>query len=520
MLAMWFVNPLLALAAAPIGAAVVLVHLLRPYRHKPVRWAAMQFLVSAVAESRRRLRLERWLLLLLRTALLVLLALMLARPLRNGIGTLFAAGHDAGLLVVVDNGLAMQAPSALPTRTLMEQALQAAVPIIHAWHGRIAILPALGDARTLWFARSDLAESTLDRVTATAGRADWPAVLAQAKRALPESGVTAARRTVLLLTTLTRGNWPDPDNLSRPLADLASAAGRVILVDVPPAARDNVAVTDLSVEAAFAGRDLPARATAGITNYGPSPATGLTVVWSVDGRQIRQDDAGQIPAGSSKRLLAELPAFTGGPHGVEVHLTGPADVLRPDDQRWAGLAAPEGLRILVVEPELAAPPADRASLFVTAALQSAAAQSSVPIRIEQVAPDQLTSALFDPADAVLLCDAGALTDAGWQRLAEQVKQGCGLIVWLGPRSAPLRYASGDARELLAAVPQDTSNAADGQDRRVRLAEPVRPAFLDLAQESTGLGDWPLGSIHTLMTVQPAAGSTVLATTADGRPAYS
>jgi hypothetical protein len=517
MLAFGFLHPWLALAAAPIGAAVVLVHLLRPYRHRPVRWAAMQFLQAAVAESRRRLRFERWLLLLLRTTLLVLLALMVARPLRHAVGPLLAARNDAALLVIVDNGLAMQAPSTLPPRTLMEQAIPGAAAIIHARPGTVAVLPALGDANPQWFARADLAESALEQLAATAGRANWPAVLAQAQRALPESGVSAARRTVLLLTTLTRGNWPDPDALAQSIADLLAAAGRVILVDAQPADRNNVAITDLAVESAFAGQDLPARAIANVTHYGTKPAAGLTIVWSVDGRQIRQDDVGRIPASTSRRLGADLPAFGGGPHSVEVHLVGPADALKSDDQRWAGLAVPHGFRFLVVEPDTKAPPADRASLFVTAALQSAASQSSIPVRIEQVAPDQLGPALFDPADAVLLCDVGGLTDADWRRLAEQVEQGCGLIVWLGPRSTSLRYAGPTARELLAGLPLDVDTAPEGRDWSVRLPEPVRPAFLDLGQGPAAGGDSALGSIRTLMTVQPAAESAVLATAASGRP---
>lgn len=515
MLALWFLHLWFALAAAPVGAAVILVHLLRPGRHKPVRWAAMQFLLAAVAESRRRLRLERWLLLLLRTSLLMLLALMLARPVQRGLAALLGERDGSALLVIVDNGLAMQAPSSLLPHTLMEQAIEAASSMVHSWPGQVFVLPALGEPASQWLSRADWAESTLNRTPATAGRAGWSALLATARKVLPESGVAAGRRTVLLLTTLTRGNWPDTAELAQPLAELSSAAGCVILVDVPPADRRNVAVTDLVVESAFAGHDLPARAVATIANHANDSAKGFRVLWSVDGREIRQDDLDEVPAGSTRHLLADIPAFGAGRHNVQVQIAGPGDALKADDQRWSSVSLPKMLRVVVVEADLAGPAASRASLFVIAALQSAAQQSSVPIRVEPVAPGGLSSALIEPADVVVLCDVGALTSADGQRLAEQVRAGCGLLAWSGPRSAAIRYAN-EAQQLLPASSQTPDTAADGQGWPVQLAEPIRPAFLDLTSVSTA-GDSALGSVHSLLKVMPAADTQVLAHTASGAP---
>jgi hypothetical protein len=398
----------------------------------------------------------------------------------------------------------------------MEEAIEAAVPIVHAWRGQIAVLPALGGGKPQWLSQPDGAESALDQLLTTAGRADWPALLARARTLLPESAVATQRRTVLLLTSLTRGNWPDTDRLTQPLVELAGAAGRIILVDVQPARRDNHAVVDLAVEPTFAGRDLPARAVATIANHTETPAEGLKIVWSVDGREVRQDDAGPIPANSPKRFTADLPAFGTGQHNIAVHLAGPADALKADDQRWASLSMPQSLRIVLVEPDRAAPAANRASLFVAAALQSAVQQSSVPIRIDAVSPGELSAALFEPADAILLCDAGGLTAADWQQVAEQSQRGCGLLAWSGPRSAAQVHAV-NPHDLLAALPQSAEAPRDGQDWTVKLAEPVRPAFLDLVQESAVAADASLGSIRQLLKIQLPADAQVLARTAAGEP---
>src|SRR5213596_2296583 len=65
----------LTLAGIPI-----LLHLLQRRRYRVRRWAAMEFLRASVRRSSRRLRIEQWLLLLIRTLILVCAALALARP--------------------------------------------------------------------------------------------------------------------------------------------------------------------------------------------------------------------------------------------------------------------------------------------------------------------------------------------------------------------------------------------------------------------------------------------------------
>src|SRR5688572_12058254 len=69
---------LLGVAAAAIP---VVIHLLHRQRTTPVRWGAMQFLTESPLQLKRRKKIDHWLLMLLRMAVLLLLAILLARPL-------------------------------------------------------------------------------------------------------------------------------------------------------------------------------------------------------------------------------------------------------------------------------------------------------------------------------------------------------------------------------------------------------------------------------------------------------
>src|SRR3954468_24712665 len=65
----------LAAAAAPL-----LIHLWSRHRFREVPWAAMQFLLAAMQKNARRMQLQQWLLLVIRTLIIVLVVLAVAEP--------------------------------------------------------------------------------------------------------------------------------------------------------------------------------------------------------------------------------------------------------------------------------------------------------------------------------------------------------------------------------------------------------------------------------------------------------
>ncbi|MGE0353966.1 MAG: VWA domain-containing protein [Gemmatimonadales bacterium] len=97
-----FLNPWLLLGL-PLAALPLLLHLLHRRQPPTVVFPAVRYLVDTTREHQRRLRLRNWLLLLVRTVLVLLLVLAAAgptAPLRE------ASGHaPAALVLVFDNSL-------------------------------------------------------------------------------------------------------------------------------------------------------------------------------------------------------------------------------------------------------------------------------------------------------------------------------------------------------------------------------------------------------------------------------
>ncbi len=70
-----------------LGAASIplMLHLLHRRRQQEVSWAAMELLMQAIRQNSRTVKIEQWLLLLLRTAVLVMFAFALTRPFLKGV---------------------------------------------------------------------------------------------------------------------------------------------------------------------------------------------------------------------------------------------------------------------------------------------------------------------------------------------------------------------------------------------------------------------------------------------------
>src|SRR5262245_5026357 len=103
--ALGFANaPLLyGLAAASVP---ILIHLLNRRKFREVRWAAMRFLLAAIRRNQRRIRIGQWLLLAIRTLIILLVVTAMAKPFLESMGVVLA-GHRVHRVLVLDASLSM-----------------------------------------------------------------------------------------------------------------------------------------------------------------------------------------------------------------------------------------------------------------------------------------------------------------------------------------------------------------------------------------------------------------------------
>src|SRR5262249_58191220 len=88
-----------------LGAASVpiIIHLLNRRKFREMPWAAMRFLLAAIRKNARRIRIEQWLLLAVRTLLVILVVTAMAKPFLEGLGAIpVLAGQRTHRVLVLD----------------------------------------------------------------------------------------------------------------------------------------------------------------------------------------------------------------------------------------------------------------------------------------------------------------------------------------------------------------------------------------------------------------------------------
>src|SRR5580658_3019245 len=104
---MSFLQPIL-LAALPLIALPLIIHLINQRRYQTIRWAAMMFLLAANRMSRGYARLRQWLIMAMRMAAIAALVFAVSRPLAGGWLGLTAGGRADTTIILLDRSPSMQ----------------------------------------------------------------------------------------------------------------------------------------------------------------------------------------------------------------------------------------------------------------------------------------------------------------------------------------------------------------------------------------------------------------------------
>ncbi len=203
---MTFAAPLFLLAA--LAAAIpVVMHLVNRQRAKQLPFSTLRFLKISVQKTRRRKRIHDVLLMLLRAAVLLLIAAGLAKPTVTTFGALWGSSGTAAV-IVLDNSASMGTIDG--ERPRFETATAAATQILDQLGegDRVALLPTCGpsfpDAGRL--ARTqDSVRQMLGQCRVSYEQADLTLKLQQARELLAKSD--APNKQIYILTDMQRVSW-------------------------------------------------------------------------------------------------------------------------------------------------------------------------------------------------------------------------------------------------------------------------------------------------------------------------
>jgi hypothetical protein len=348
---MIFANPGLLAAGLLCVGVPILIHILMRRRRRPVSWGAMEWLLEAYRQQRRRMRFEQLLLLALRCLLVALVGVALAKPLLGDRGGLDAQ-RPKTLAILLDDSLASRATGADGAAALEthKAAAMALIDQLDAARGdRAGLILLASPARGVVSpASSDLAEvkRLIAGVLPTDAKADVSGGL-EAVAAIARDdqqpggggGGGGAREVVVaLMSELREGTldvatpWRGGPGVSRVLTNgpATQTLANVSLAGLEPLSSlvlagesDGARVVPIRVSLARSGASIEQRSTvrawlvdasrasgaSGAMPIAPANAARAEVSWSAGQREAMVTTSAPLPAGADARSASDWVAI-------------------------------------------------------------------------------------------------------------------------------------------------------------------------------------------------------------------
>lgn len=393
-----FLYPAFLLGALAV-AVPILLHLLRRRTDHVVEFPAVRLLHKAPLEQHRRRRLRELILLALRVAALLLLALAFARPYLVNRSLAVSAPVT---VVAVDASLSLSAPGQI------EAARQAAVraigeaPATHA----VAVLSFADSANVLVPATTDrgAALAVVEAIVPGAGGTRYRTLLGRAAEILGGRG-----GRLVVITDMQQVGWETNDEGGLP----DGVPLDVIEIRPPPG---NLAVT--------AARREGGAVIASVHNYGTA-AVRTVARLRIDGREAGTARVEAPPqAATDVRFAGPVPA-TG---SAEVRVDDEAGY-QGDNVRYVVLDPPSPVPLAVVTAD---PAGTRSGLYMERALQTADGRGfQVQVVDGRQFSEWQTSQVADQA-ALVIIGTQTLERGGRERVRTYLEQGGQVLLTLGP----------------------------------------------------------------------------------------
>ena len=315
--ASWMTNPaMLGLGALAVSVPII-IHLLNKRRFKIVNWAAMDFLFDADKKNRRRVRLENFLLLMLRCLIMLLIGLMLARPfLPSSIAKNLSRTQQYERVVLLDDSLSQMVQTGNETafdvaKERIKGLLRGATEnnsedLLTLYLFSDPEKPVLNNEPITIDTLETLAQ-TVDDLTCSDLRADYPAGLSELKRHV-ESQTENINRVVYIVSDLRETDWNNLRNDSedsvsdvvKSISDLENVAGTFV-VDVGNDKRENLTIVEIKPEDLLVANTV-VRFNVTVANQGSIAARDVNVRFNVGDLPPELETIDELGPGEEKTL--------------------------------------------------------------------------------------------------------------------------------------------------------------------------------------------------------------------------
>lgn len=255
---MAFLNPIFLLGAIAAGVPL-LVHLVRRTRAPRIQFPSLMFLRKIEQKTIRRRKLRNLLLLLIRCAALLLLALAFARPFFTGATPVSASGDHTSTVILVDGSYSMRYGD------VFNRARQSARNTINdaASGDQVAVVLFSKSYQVLLPLKPDLADATaaVNQMQPGLDSTDYLQAIQAADAILKDAG--RGQHKIYLISDFQDAGWNRPAPPVKLSADV-----KLFPIDVSDPKAANLAVTGVDSDAVVYAQKYAGKVVARVSNFG------------------------------------------------------------------------------------------------------------------------------------------------------------------------------------------------------------------------------------------------------------
>lgn len=414
---MTFLNPafLFGLFAASIP---LVLHFMNLRKLRVVEFSTLAFLKELQKTKIKRIKLKQWLLLLLRTAIIIFLVMAFARPTLKSVSLGGPSTAKTTAVFIVDNTFSMSVVT--DKGSYLNQAKYIAKNLLNNFQDgdEIAVISVGDIAKDNILPSSNfmLVSQTINEIPISFVSKTLNELIIKASQILYKS--KNYNKEIYILTDLQKGNIYKQNEIMS-LSRVVDSNTRMYLLDVNGKDVFNLGIDDLTSSNQIFTKDKTVSFTAKVRNYSTKPVTNHVVSLFINGKRSAQQSitlsAGKIKDVSFEATLADTGL-------VEISAELEDDDILQDNKRFFSVYVPDKISVLIISDNR------DDTRFIKLAIEDPA----LKMKIFDLSTAQLSSLNLKNYSAIFV--VGSEKGDGWKNLSAYIQQGGKVIVMPGSQS--------------------------------------------------------------------------------------
>ena len=512
---MIFENPLLLAGLALVTIPIVL-HFLMRHKPKRIEFPALRLVQRRQKSSKRRLRLQHLLLLALRIGLLALLVFALARPSIKFSGKFGSQEAPIATALIFDTSIRMEYRQG--NRTRLDQAIELGTWLLKQFpsESQIAVVDSRPGPIAFQVDRS-AADQRVERLEITAAATGLLDRIQQAVHLLAQSDL--AQKEAYVFTDLSKAAWSEAAlrQLRHTIESIPQGIN-LYLIDVGVTHPEDYRLDSLHLKDQILATGELAKIEASFARVGPKGEREIELYMLDKDRKPVQCGRKivEVPENDAVKVDFSIGSLKPGLNQGFLKIVG-QDALEIDNRLYFSVDVKPPWHILVVDPGKA----HTFAMFFTEMLSPAEFRREGRVRFDctTIMSKKLPQTDLENYNAVCLLDPVPLSPETWQKLAEYVRSGHGLAIFLGRNAQPVDTFNGPDAQVLLPGPL-LRQAKAPPDVNFHLApQTYTHPILQLFEKIGDTIPWADTIVYRYWQLgTPAKGTNVVVPYLDGRPA--